>query len=157
MATPRPPTRKQQKSPKEDGELGETLDDVLRRHPSDLSPGFGSAVQALRGNESLLTPNSGGAAGRLASAVLDPMPSKIDSEDAKSAFCDMAYDMLPRRRSRKDEKRFMAELDKQCAEAVQEKMDMERGEYRRSLRDHKPHVGKVKRRKRDNYGYLAPE
>ena len=37
-------------------------------------------------NEGMLMPDSGGAAGQMASAILSPMAHKAEPEDAKAAF-----------------------------------------------------------------------
>ena len=63
ISTPRRPPSGRQKSPKEDGEIGESLEDVLTRHRHEISPGFGQGGCSSRDNEDMLMPDSGGATG----------------------------------------------------------------------------------------------
>ena len=157
MSTPRRPPSGRQKSPKEDGEIGESLEDVLSRHPHDITPGMGAAVAALRDNEDLLTPQSGAFAGRMASAVLSLMAHKPEPEDAKEAFVEIVYDVEQCRRTRSEEAAFQVQLEKDFMEAYHDREELyqlEAGEERRRVRDHAPSVLPVKRRKRDNHGRM---
>ena len=104
MATPPPrgAVRKRPRSPVEDGEVGETAQDVLIRHPL-LSPGERRIVKALREHEDELTPHVAASMGRLLSAALSPMPLKCDVKDAKEALHIMTTEMLPNRRQKRRE------------------------------------------------------
>ena len=48
METPLPRRSKRQRSPKEDGEIGETAQDVISRHARFFSPGERRLVSTLR-------------------------------------------------------------------------------------------------------------
>ena len=93
--------RTPRREPKEDGEVGETAQDVLDRHLHQ-TPGLRQTIRRLKKNEVELTPASASAAGRLLSAALSPEPWKADKEDAKEALDIMATVMLPRRKSERE-------------------------------------------------------
>ena len=81
---------------KEDGEVGETLNDVLARHPS-LSPGMQACLSAISQHSEVISPKVAVAVGRLVSAALSPMPCKADPQDARDALKTVGTEMLPAR------------------------------------------------------------
>ena len=97
-----PPRAPRPRSPVEDGEIGETAQDVLIRHPL-LTPNERRIVLALREHEDELTPEAAAAMGRMLSAALSPMPVKASPTTAKMALNIMATKMLPQRRNRRAE------------------------------------------------------
>ena len=152
--------RTPRREPKEDGEVGETAQDVLDRHLHQ-TPGLRQTIRRLKKNEVELTPASASAAGRLLSAALSPEPWKADKEDAKEALDIMATVMLPRRKS----ERLQQEQQKQLAEEAaaedtrlaQEAKNMAHGA---AWAARKPKAGSPaapKRQKRTNLGYMVPE
>ena len=87
-------------SPREDGEVGETAQDVLDRHPC-CSPQMATCIDALKKYESVMTPGIAKAVGRLLSAALSPLHCKAEPEDAKEALQVVATKMLPERACKK--------------------------------------------------------
>ena len=71
MPPSKKPVPRTPRSPKEDGEVGETLNDVLARHPI-LSPGMRQCIDSIYEHAEVITPEVAAAVGRLASAALSP-------------------------------------------------------------------------------------
>ena len=120
---PQTPKWRAQRSPKEDGEVGETLGDILARH-SSLSPGMVECVEALKQHNALISPQVASAITRLVSAALSPLGCKADPRDAKEALHSISTEMLPQRAAKV--KRFkqrhaekLAQLAREAAEAVE--------------------------------------
>ena len=159
MATPPPSraARKRPRSPKEDGEIGETAQDVLMRHPL-LTPGERRLVKALREYEDELTPDVARSMGRMLSAALSPMPQKLEPKDAKEALEIIATKVLQQRRQQRcelaeAEARELRQRQREAAAAV-EAENMTRGAAAVARR---PTVGSPKpppRQERDNHGYM---
>ena len=151
-------SRPSARSPKEDGEIGETAQDVLIRHPF-RSPGMNRIVKALREHEPELSPQVAAGMGRLLSAALSPMEGKAEPKDAKEALNIIATKMLPERRQQQREldarqERELRRLQREAAAAL-EAANMEAGERAMARR---PAVGspeRVVRKKRNNYGYMV--
>ena len=152
-----PPRAPRPRSPVEDGEIGETAQDVLIRHPL-LTPNERRIVLALREHEDELTPEAAAAMGRMLSAALSPMPVKASPTTAKMALNIMATKMLPQRRNRRAE---LVAADQQrldeataAAAAAIEAANVARGAAKRARR---PQVGSPEpppRQDRDNLGYM---
>ena len=96
MPPSKKPVPRTPRSPKEDGEVGETLNDVLARHPS-LSPGMQACLSAISQHSEVISPKVAVAVGRLVSAALSPMPCKADPQDARDALKTVGTEMLPAR------------------------------------------------------------
>ena len=96
MPPSKKPVPRTPRSPKEDGEVGETLNDVLARHPS-LSPGMQACLSAISQHSEVISPKVAAAVGRLVSAALSPMPCKADPQDARDALKTVGTEMLPAR------------------------------------------------------------
>ena len=145
------------RSPKEDGEIDETAQDVLIRHPL-LSPGERRIVKALREHEDELTPKLAAAMGRLLSAALSPMPLKADVTDAKMALEIIGTEMLPKRRQvRRDlaaeEERGLRQKEREVAAAL-EAENVARGNARSLVRPAVGSPARVRRQNRNNLGYM---
>jgi regulator of protease activity HflC (stomatin/prohibitin superfamily) len=156
MATP-PPRKPRPRSPVEDGEVGETAQDVLIRHPL-LSPGERRMVNMLRQHEDVLTPEAAAAMGRLLSAALSPMPIKASPTTAKEALNTMATEMLPQRKRQREEmdeaeqKRLDEEVEQRAA-AVEAAL-MAQGAARAEARAQAGSPEPPPRMYRDFYGNL---
>ena len=145
-------------SPKEDGEVGETLGDIVRRHQLDITPEVEHLYSAMHTGYEFMGPDTASNSARLLSAILSPMPHKATPADAKQALRCITHYVLPqRRRTRAEEKAFQMALDAELARAVAEKMEEERAERRerkRALRS-KPSPKALRRKERNNYGILG--
>ena len=87
-------------SPKEDGEIGETISDLLARHPN-LSPGMDKALNAVNEHQDVLSPQVAAAVGRLLSAALSPLRAvKASPQAAREALGSIATEMLPMRKAK---------------------------------------------------------
>ena len=145
------------RSPKEDGEIDESAQDVLIRHPL-LSPGERRIVKGLREHEDELTPKLAADMGRLLSAALSPMPIKAEPMDAKQALEFIVTEMLPRRRQAKrelaaEDARALRRQERELAAAL-EAENVARGALREMAR---PTVGSpalLRRQKRNTLGYM---
>ena len=94
--TPRPLPE----SPKEDGEIGETISDLLARHPN-LSPGMDKVLNAVNEHQDVLSPQVAAAVGRLLSAALSPLRAvKASPQAAREALGSIATEMLPMRKAK---------------------------------------------------------
>ena len=126
------------RSPKEDGEIGETAQDVLDRHPA-LSPQMATCVSALRDYESELTPGIARAVGKLLSAALSPLQGKAEPEDAVEALQIVATKMLPERACAKRRRQEMHSRNVRAkAEALVAAVQREQkraGENRKRMRE----------------------
>ena len=80
MASPsfRTPPRPQE--PKEDGEVGEKIGDLLQRHGQELKGELGRMVKELDDNVGVFSPATMKMVGRMLSAALSPMPHKASPE-----------------------------------------------------------------------------
>ena len=153
-----PARRVRPRSPMEDGEIGESAQDVLMRHPL-LSPGERRIVKALRAHEEELTPCVAASVGRLLSAALSPMAMKADVSDAKEALEIIATEVLPKRKQQRRklahaEERVLRQQEREVAAAI-EAENVARGTARAAAR---PTVGSPRRIRRcgyDNYGNLV--
>ena len=111
------------RSPKEDGEVGETLSDILARH-SVLSPEMASCVQTYNKHSDVLSPEVTAAFTRLVSAALSPMSCKVGRPEAKEGLACITRKQLPRRacvvkRMKVEHAERLAQLAREAALEVQ--------------------------------------
>ena len=102
MPTRTPPRtlRHLPQSPKEDGEIGETIGDLLARHPN-RSPGIDEVLNAVNEHQEVLSPHVAAAVGRLLSAALSPLRAvKASPQAAREALGSIATEMLPIRKAK---------------------------------------------------------
>ena len=142
-------------SPKEDGEIGETVGDILDRHPA-MSPGMRRCINEISRHGDVLSPEVGGTIARLLSAALSPLEQKLDQKDAKDALHSISSEMLPKRHItfKKMQERHTEELrrlSQEAAKAVQAEHEARR-EAVAKRRNDAVVVAPPKRRKRDNLG-----
>ena len=158
MASPsfRTPPRPQE--PKEDGEVGEKIGDLLLRHGQQLKGELGRMVKELDDHADAFSPATMKMVGRMLSAALSPMPHKASSEEALEALDTFTAEHLPlRRRAKSKAKALQAEADRQAAEAVSERI-LEEIARREALLQRKRALGSpepMQRKKRNNFGDLV--
>ena len=155
METPPARLSKARASPKEDGEHGETIGDLLRRHGHELDGELGTMVKELRENVDVFGPRTIQMVGRMLSAALSPMPDKASPQDAIEALRTFTSESVPERRATRGKAKVKKErIDKETAEAVSERI-MEEVARREALMERKRALGSpqvIKRKKRDNLG-----
>ena len=144
--------------PKEDGEVGETIRDVLLRHGQELDGKLGDMVKELEDHVELFGQNTLRMVGRMLSAALSPMPHKASPEEAGEALDFFVAENLPLRKSAR--KKAMAKqlsLERQNAEEMRDRIMKEiarKTENKRRKRELKAPEA-PERKKRDNYGNLV--
>ena len=159
MLTP-PPRPPRNRSPKEDGEIGETAQDVIVRNPN-ITPGMRALINKIREVSDvpeIFTPGVAAAVGRCLSAAMSPMSCKADPKDAKEALELIATEMLPERKSKVDQ---MAAEDKarleEAAAAAAAALEAARTAHGAAVAARRPTAGsaeRVPKQRRTNHGYL---
>ena len=137
MPPSKKPVPRTPRSPKEDGEVGETLNDVLARHPI-LSPGMRQCIDSIYEHAEVITPEVAAAVGRLVSAALSPLACKADPADAAGALASISKRILPERsaklnRARQRHAQQLAQLALAAAKEVQRESE-QRAERRKTQR-----------------------
>ena len=135
-----PRSRSPRRSPKEAGEVGETVEDVIRRHNNPLA----SPVQLLRNLEQyndVATPNLLDTAARLASAAMSPLPGRLTRSAAKESLQELVGVAKTRR-----EKRAMR-IAQEAARAAAAQAAHEREERRRLERARDARCERVRARR----------
>jgi len=121
MEAPFTPLAPVRGSPKESGEVGETVGDLLARHP-DMSPIVEEVIETINRHAECMTPQVGRAVVRLLSAVLSPSPTRATKRDARIALLNISSEMLPSRLEQRRSKRLREqEALKAAAEAAAER------------------------------------
>ena len=119
-----PRSRSPRRSPKEAGEVGETVEDVIRRHNNPLA----SPVQLLRNLEQyndVATPNLLDTAARLASAAMSPLPGRLTRSAAKESLQEL-MGVAKTRREKKAARLAQESLRAAAARAAQEMQQQRR-------------------------------
>ena len=129
--TPRP-------SPAEDGELRETLQDVLDRNKAK-TPITRGLIKRLYEHQDVLTPGAAAVTGRLLSAWWEPAPTKMSPEPAKNAAFHMVGQVLPERKVAK--KAAEAAADAEEAQRQQAEMDRKHGPAGRKRKAERAAIG----------------
>ena len=134
------------------------IGDILLRHGQELGGELGRMVKELDDNVGVFTPSCMKMVGRMLSAALSPMPHKASPQEALEALQTFTSEHLPlRRRAKSKAKALQAEVDRQAAEALSERI-LEEIARREALMQRKRALGSpqpMRRKKRDNYGYLV--
>ncbi|MDC0525402.1 hypothetical protein OAO87_00290 [bacterium] len=158
MASPSFRTPQRRTEPKEDGEVGEKIGDLLRRHGQELGGELGSMVKELDDNVGVFSPATMKMVGRMLSAALSPMPHKASPEEALEALETFTSEHLPlRRRAKAKAKALQADADRQAAEALSERI-LEEIARREALMQRKRALGSpepMQRKKRNTLGDLV--
>ena len=145
------------KEPKEDGEVGETIADLLTRHGVNVDGKLRSMVDELYDNVDVFTPQCTKMVHRMLSAALSPMPHKTAPEEAMEALDTFKSEHLPQRRQqRKKAKALQAVIEEQAEEItrrfVEEVLERKLAVLgKRALGSPEP----MQRKKRNNFGDLV--